>query len=53
MMPARRWKKSGTNALQVWIGSHYEEKAGEVLFHIYAGDRLVCTCDSTGTNVFQ
>ncbi|MCS7338415.1 MAG: FG-GAP-like repeat-containing protein, partial [Verrucomicrobiae bacterium] len=49
---ARLWKQNGTN-LQVWIGNLYEEKHGTVLFHIYAGERLVCTFDKTGTNVFQ
>jgi len=48
----RLWKQAGTN-LQVWIGNLYEEKNGRVLFHVYAGERLVCTFDRTGTNVFQ
>lgn len=50
---ARLWKSNATNSLQVWIGNTYEEKNGQVLFHIYAGGQLVCTFDSTGTNVFQ
>jgi len=39
--------------LQVWIGNNYEEKNGQILYHIYADGRLVCTFDKTGTNVFQ
>jgi RHS repeat-associated protein len=39
--------------LQVWISSIYEEKNGQVLYHIYAGGQLVCTFDPTATNVFQ
>lgn len=50
---ARLWKSNATNSLQVWIGNTYEEKNGQILFHIYAGGQLVCTFDSTGTNVFQ
>ena len=49
---SRLWKQSGTN-LQVWIGPLYEEKQGKTLVHVLAGDRLVCTFDSTGTNVFE
>jgi RHS repeat-associated protein len=50
----RLWKQGApTNTLQVWIGGNYEEKDGEILFHISAGDRMVCTFDSTGTNVFE
>ena len=36
---ARLWELSGTNALQVWIGNNYEEKQGQILYHIYAGGR--------------
>ena len=50
---ARLWELSGTNALQVWIGNNYEEKSGQILYHINAGGRLVATFDKTGTNVFQ
>ncbi len=50
---ARLWEQSGTNALQVWIGDYYEEKQGQALYHILAGGRLICTFDSTGTNVFE
>lgn len=50
---ARLWEQSGTNALQVWIDGNYEEKQGEILYHIYAGDRLVATFDKTKTNLFQ
>ncbi len=50
---ARLWEQSGTNALQVWVGSHYEEKQDQVLYHILVGGKLVCTFDATGTNVFQ
>jgi RHS repeat-associated protein len=49
----RLWKSSSTNSLQVWIGGGYEEKNGQVLYHIVAAGRLVCTFDSTGTNVLQ
>ena len=48
---ARLWKQ-GTNSLQVWIDGNYEEKNGQILFHVLAGGRLVCTFDKTGTNVF-
>ena len=50
---SRLWESSGTNALQVWIGGNYEEKQGQILYHIYAGGRLVATFDKTKTNVFQ
>jgi RHS repeat-associated protein len=50
---ARLWESTGTNSLQVWIGNIYEEKNGEILYHIYAGGRQVATFDQTGTNVFQ
>ena len=49
----RLWKSSSTNSLQVWIGAAYEEKNGKVLYHVVAGGRLVCTFDSTGTNVLE
>ena len=49
----RLWEQSGTNALQVWIDSDYEEKNGQILYHISAGGKLVCTFDKIGTNVFQ
>jgi RHS repeat-associated protein len=45
---ARLWKwnnQTPTN-LQVWIGNIYEEKGGKTLFHIYAGDQLVCTFET-------
>ncbi|HVU08862.1 MAG TPA: toxin TcdB middle/N-terminal domain-containing protein [Verrucomicrobiae bacterium] len=50
---ARLWEQSGTNALQVWIGGYYEEKNGQVLYHVLAAGKSVCTFDSTGTNVFE
>jgi RHS repeat-associated protein len=50
---ARLWEQSGTNALQVWIGGNYEEKDGQILYHIYADGRQVCTFDKAGTNVWQ
>ena len=50
---ARLWKQSSaTNALQVWIGDNYEEKNGQILFHVSANGRLICTFDKTATNVF-
>lgn len=49
----RLWEENGTNRLQVWIGDNYEEKQGDILYHIYAGNRLVATFDKTLTNVFQ
>jgi RHS repeat-associated protein len=49
----RLWEQSGTNALQVWIDGNYEEKQGDILYHIYAGGKLVATFDKTKTNVFQ
>jgi RHS repeat-associated protein len=45
---ARLWKRidqSATN-VQVWIGNNYEEKGGRTLFHVYAGDQLVCTFET-------
>ncbi|MGA2279421.1 MAG: RHS repeat-associated core domain-containing protein [Verrucomicrobiota bacterium] len=45
---ARLWKwnnQTPTN-LQVWIGNIYEEKGGKKLFHVYAGDQLVCTFET-------
>jgi len=50
---SRLWELSGTNALQVWIDGTYEEKQGQILFHVYAGGRQIATFDKTGTNVFQ
>ena len=50
---ARLWKQgAATNTLQVWIGGNYEEKDGKILFHISAGDRVVCTFDAAST-VFE
>ena len=50
---SRLWKQSsGTNTLQVWIGGNYEEKNGQTLFHVPAGDQTICMFDKTGTNVF-
>jgi RHS repeat-associated protein len=49
---SRIWKQTGTN-LQVWIGDIYEEKSGQILFHVLANGNAVCTFDSTGTNVFE
>lgn len=47
---ARLWKQtSTTNGLQVWIDSNYEEKNGDILYHILAGGLIVCTFDSTAT----
>jgi hypothetical protein len=38
------------NQLQVWMGKIYEEKTDangqHILFHIYAGDQQVCTCEA-------
>ncbi len=49
----RLWKQSsGTNGLQVWIGGNYEEKNGQILFHVLAGGQTVCTFDKTGTGEF-
>jgi RHS repeat-associated protein len=46
---ARLWKQGApTNSLQVWIDGIYEEKDGKILYHVLAGDRIVCTFDSTG-----
>jgi RHS repeat-associated protein len=50
---ARLWKLTGTNSLQVWIDGDYEEKNGQILFHILADGKEVCTFDKTGTNVFE
>ncbi len=50
---ARLWKQSSvTNGLQVWIGGNYEEKNGQILFHVLAGGQTVCTFDKTGTGEF-
>jgi RHS repeat-associated protein len=47
---SRLWKQGpGTNTLQVWIGGNYEEKDGEILYHVLAGKRLVYTSSSNGT----
>ncbi len=48
----RLWKQGVTNTLQVWIGGNYEEKDGKILYHISAGDRLVCTFDASNS-VFE
>ncbi len=48
---SRLWKLGTNGLLQVWIGGNYEEKSGQILFHIMAGDRFVLTFDKTGTNV--
>ncbi len=46
---ARLWKQgAATNSLQVWIDGIYEEKDGKILYHVLAGDRIVCTFDSAG-----
>jgi RHS repeat-associated protein len=49
----RLWEKISTNSLQVWIGDDYEEKNGQVLYHILANGRTICTFDKTGTNVYE
>jgi RHS repeat-associated protein len=49
---ARLWKQGPTNTLQVWIDGNYEEKDGKILYHISAGDRVVCTFDASNT-VFE
>jgi len=47
----RLWKQGAiTNSLQVWIDGIYEEKDGKILYHVLAGDRIVCTFDSVGIN---
>ena len=45
---ARLWKWFNQNPtnLQIWIGNIYEEKGGKKLFHVYAGDQLVCTFET-------
>ena len=48
----RLWKQGQTNSLQVWIDGNYEEKDGKILFHVLAGDRVVCTFDASNT-VFE
>ena len=51
---ARLWKQTtGRSSLQVWIGDNYEEKQGQILFHVLAAGQVVCTFDSTGNNVFE
>jgi RHS repeat-associated protein len=51
---ARLWKQTtGTNTLQLWIGDNYEEKQGQILFHVLAAGQMVCTFDATGTNVYE
>ncbi|MGH7989683.1 MAG: RHS repeat-associated core domain-containing protein, partial [Limisphaerales bacterium] len=50
---SRLWELSGTNALQVWIDGNYEEKQGQILYHVSADGRQVVTFDKTGTNVFE
>jgi RHS repeat-associated protein len=45
---ARLWKRVNQNPtnIQVWIGNIYEEKAGKVLFHVFAGSQQVCTFET-------
>lgn len=46
----RLWKQGAlTNTLQVWIDNNYEEKDGKMLYHVWAGDRLVYTTSSDGS----
>lgn len=40
---SRLWKKVGSQVTNLWIGSLYEEKDGNILCHVYAGGRLVAT----------
>ncbi len=45
---ARLWRRSyvtSTNSpkVQLWIGQHYEEKDGKILFHVFAGGQRICT----------
>jgi RHS repeat-associated protein len=51
----RLWKSSpGTSyPLTVWIGSHYEEKGGKTLCHVYAENELVCTFEPQGGSYAQ
>jgi len=49
---ARLWKQGTNSNLQVWIDGNYEEKNGQILYHVTAGGQTVCTFDKTGTNVF-
>ena len=39
----RLWKRKNQVELQVSIGKIYEEKQGKTLFHVWAGNQLVCT----------
>ena len=39
--------------MRIWIGDNYEEKNGQILFHVLADGKSICTFDSTGTNVFE
>jgi RHS repeat-associated protein len=50
---ARLWEQTGTNSLQVWMGNNYEEKNGQILYHVLANGQTVVTFDKTGTNVFE
>ena len=50
---SRLWKQGTNGNLQVWIDGNYEEKNGQILFHINADGRVVCTFDKTGTNIFS
>jgi RHS repeat-associated protein len=47
---ARLWER-GSNGLQVWIGNYYEEKGGKILYHIVAGEHLVCTFEPAAAGV--
>jgi len=40
---SRLWKKVNGQVTGLWIGSLYEEKDGQILCHVYAGDRLVAS----------
>ena len=39
---SRLWE-NGANGLQVWIGDHYEERGGKILYNIMAAGRRICT----------
>jgi len=39
----------GAKAFAKFAGNIYEEKKGKVLYHVYAGGQLVCSCETNST----
>jgi len=45
---ARLWRNSSSSGLTVWIGDLYEERAGRILCHVFAGGRRISTFEPQG-----